>query len=125
MPDLSDFYGTSAASASLAGVAALMLSANPDLSPAQVEQIMEQTASPMANSAVSGAGLVQVDPAVAEATTTVGLESVNDAVAATSPGAPASPAADAASLSVRSRPNGARLALQTPYLTSTHSSRLD
>ncbi len=70
VPDLSDFYGTSAASASLAGVAALMLSANPDLSPAQVEQIMEQTASPMANSAVSGAGLVQVDPAVAEATTT-------------------------------------------------------
>ena len=38
---LSDFYGTSAASASLAGVAALMLSANPNLTPAQVEQIME------------------------------------------------------------------------------------
>ena len=64
---LSDFYGTSAASASLAGVAALILSANPDLTPAQVEQIMEQTALPMANSAVSGAGLVQVDPAVAAA----------------------------------------------------------
>ena len=71
---LSDFYGTSAASASLAGVAALILSANPDLSPAQVEQIMEQTASPMANPAVSGAGLVQVDPAVAEAAATPGLE---------------------------------------------------
>ena len=64
---LSDFYGTSAASASLAGVAALILSANPNLTPAQVEQIMEETALPMANSAVSGAGLVQVDPAVAAA----------------------------------------------------------
>ena len=64
---LSDFYGTSAASASLAGVAALILSANPDLTPAQVEQIMEETALPMSNSAVSGAGLVQVDAAVAAA----------------------------------------------------------
>ena len=65
--NLGDFYGTSAASASLAGVAALILSANPTLTPAQVEQIMEQTALPMANSAVSGAGLVQVDAAVAAA----------------------------------------------------------
>jgi Subtilase family len=65
--NLSDFYGTSAASASLAGVAALLLSANPDLSPAQVEQIMEQTATSMANSAVSGSGLVNVDAAVATA----------------------------------------------------------
>ena len=63
---LSDFYGTSAASASLAGVAALVLSANPNLTPAQVERIMEQTALPMTNSAVSGAGLVQVDLAVAD-----------------------------------------------------------
>jgi hypothetical protein len=64
---LADFYGTSAASASLAGVAALLLSANPALTPAQVEQIMEETALPMSNSAVSGAGLVQVGPAVAAA----------------------------------------------------------
>jgi hypothetical protein len=64
---LSDFYGTSAASASLAGVAALILSADPNLTPSQVEAIMEETALPMANSAVSGAGLVQVDPAVAAA----------------------------------------------------------
>ncbi len=64
---LGDFYGTSAASASLAGVAALLLSANPNLTPAQVEQIMEETALPMANSAISGAGLVQVDAAVAAA----------------------------------------------------------
>jgi hypothetical protein len=64
---LSDFYGTSAASASLASVAALILSADPNLTPAQVEQIMEQTALPMSNPAVSGAGLVQVNPAVSDA----------------------------------------------------------
>jgi hypothetical protein len=62
---LSDFYGSSAAAASLAGVAALILSADPNLTPAQVELIMEETALPIANSAVSGAGLVQVDPAIA------------------------------------------------------------
>jgi hypothetical protein len=45
----------------------LILSADPNLTPAQVEQIVEQTAAPMPNSAVSGAGLVQVDPAVAAA----------------------------------------------------------
>ena len=62
--DLSDFYGTSAAAASLAGAAALILSADPNLTPAEVEQLMEETALPMANAAVSGAGLVQLDPAV-------------------------------------------------------------
>ncbi len=64
---LSDFYGTSAASASLAGAAALILSADPNLTPAAVEQRMEETALPTANAAVSGAGLVQIDPAVADA----------------------------------------------------------
>jgi 20S proteasome alpha/beta subunit len=64
---LSDFFGTSAASASLAGVAALIMAANPNLTPAQVEQIIQQTALPMANSSVSGAGLVNVDAAVAAA----------------------------------------------------------
>ena len=62
--NLSDFFGTSAASASLAGVAALILSADPDLTPAQVETIMEQSALPMSNSAVAGAGLVQVNSAL-------------------------------------------------------------
>ena len=70
---LSDFFGTSAASASLAGVAALILAANPSLTPAQVEQIMEQTAPPMANSAVSGAGLVNVSAAVALAQSMVNI----------------------------------------------------
>jgi hypothetical protein len=65
--NLSDFYGTSAASASLAGVAALILSADPNLTPAQVETVMEQTALSMGNSAIAGAGLVQVNAAVTEA----------------------------------------------------------
>jgi subtilase family serine protease len=62
---LGDFYGTSAASASLAGVAALILAADPSLTAAQVEQIMAETAAPMSNASVSGAGLVQVDAALA------------------------------------------------------------
>ena len=73
--DLTDFYGTSAAAASLAGVAALILSANPNLTPAQVEQILEETALPMTNSAVSGAGLVQVDAAVQAAVPTISVSS--------------------------------------------------
>ncbi len=64
---LGNFYGTSAASASLAGVAALLLSANPNLTSAQLEQILEQTALPMANPDVSGAGLAQVNPAITAA----------------------------------------------------------
>ena len=70
--DLSDFYGTSAAAASLAGAAALILSADPNLSPAAVEQLLEETALPVANAAVSGAGLVQLDPAVADALASTG-----------------------------------------------------
>jgi 20S proteasome alpha/beta subunit len=64
---LGDFFGTSAASASLAGVAALILAANPSLTAAEVAEIMQATATPMANSAVSGAGLAQVNAAVAAA----------------------------------------------------------
>jgi hypothetical protein len=64
---LGDFYGTSAASASLAGVAALLLQDDPGLTPTQVAQLMQGTALPMSNSAVSGAGLVQVDAAIAAA----------------------------------------------------------
>jgi len=64
---LHDFYGTSAASASLAGVAALILAANPNLTPAQVAQIMEETALPLSNPAVAGAGLVQVNAAISAA----------------------------------------------------------
>ncbi len=45
-------------------VAALILAANPNLTPAAVEQYMQETALPMADSAVSGAGLVQIDTAL-------------------------------------------------------------
>ena len=85
--DLSDFYGTSAAAASLAGVAALILSADPSLTPAQVEQFMEESALPMANSAVSGAGLVQVDPAVADALAALAthIDAIYNAVLQTPP----------------------------------------
>jgi VCBS repeat-containing protein len=65
--DLTDFYGTSAAAASMAGVAVLVLSADPNLTPAAVELILQSSAVAMANPAVSGAGLVQADVAVAEA----------------------------------------------------------
>ena len=64
---LSDFYGTSAATASIAGVVALILQANPNLTPAQVDQILQESALAMANPAVSGAGLVQTNVAVADA----------------------------------------------------------
>jgi Subtilase family len=91
---LHDFYGTSAASASLAGVAALMLSANPDLSPAQVEAIMERSASPMADPTVSGAGLVRADVAVLLAEWTAGAERTSDAGTLTSFAPGANPRAD-------------------------------
>ena len=85
--DLSDFYGTSAAAASLAGVAALILAADPFLTAAQVEQIMESSSLPMANSAVSGAGLVQVDLAVADAADALAsqLDAIYSAVLQTPP----------------------------------------
>jgi hypothetical protein len=62
----------------LPGIAALILSADPNLTPAQVGQIMEQTASLMANSTVSGAGLANVD--AAEAATDVPLASTSSII---------------------------------------------
>ncbi len=64
---MTDFYGTSAAAPSVAAIAALILTANPTLSYANVSEILQQTAVPMANPAVAGAGLAQINPAVGSA----------------------------------------------------------
>ncbi|KAM3090577.1 S8 family serine peptidase [Phormidesmis sp. 146-35] len=71
-----NFRGTSAAAPHLAAVAALMLQANRSLSPAQINQVLEQTALDMDDPITpgfdvgfdnaSGYGLVQVDRAIAQ-----------------------------------------------------------
>jgi serine protease len=59
--------GTSMAAPHVAGVAALMMTANPNLTPAQVEQTLKQTARPLPGSCDTGgcgAGLVDAGAAV-------------------------------------------------------------
>jgi len=59
------FYGTSAAAPDAAAIASLMLQANHALTPAQITEMLKQSAIPAAGGAVgSGAGLVQADVAV-------------------------------------------------------------
>jgi len=59
------FYGTSAAAPDAAGVAALMLQADPTLTPAQVTSDIDSTALAMNGStAADGAGFIQALPAV-------------------------------------------------------------
>jgi subtilisin family serine protease len=60
------FYGTSAAAPDAAAVAALMLQANPYLTPAEVTTIMEDTATPVHGAAAvaAGAGLINAEAAV-------------------------------------------------------------
>jgi len=63
----SSFSGTSAATPAAAAVAALMLQINPALTPAQIAQILQQTATPFGDSLVAGAGLVDALAAVTAA----------------------------------------------------------
>jgi hypothetical protein len=62
---LAPFYGTSAAAANAAGVAALVLQADPALTPVQVTQVLERSALPAHGATqATGAGLIQADAAV-------------------------------------------------------------
>lgn len=56
--------GTSMAAPHVAGVAALMLSVNPQLSPSQVRQIIQSTARPISNCQGCGAGIIDAHAAV-------------------------------------------------------------
>lgn len=80
------FNGTSAAAPNAAAVAALMLQANPWLTPAQITTILRLTAAPVKGAALAtGAGLVQANAAVALARTTprVSLPVATSSVAVT------------------------------------------
>ncbi|WP_237476706.1 S8 family serine peptidase [Lichenibacterium dinghuense] len=68
VPGFQPFDGTSAAAPNAAAVAALMLQANPNLTPAQVTALLGSTAIDQGLPALQqGAGLVQADAAVAAA----------------------------------------------------------
>ena len=61
---LAPFYGTSAAAPGAAAVAALVLQADPSLSPAQLSAVLADTAVGGGGSTGSGAGLIDADAAV-------------------------------------------------------------
>jgi hypothetical protein len=63
--DIAPFYGTSSAAPNAAAVAALMLQADPSLTPAQITAMLEESADDLGLSAdQQGAGLIQADAAV-------------------------------------------------------------
>jgi hypothetical protein len=65
--NFSPFIGTSAASPAAAAVAALMLQENPNLTPAKIATILEQTAISFGTPVVAGAGLIDAAAAVKDA----------------------------------------------------------
>ena len=67
-PNYPNFFGTSAATPHAAGIAALMLQANPEVTPADIYQALRTSALPMASASPnfeSGYGFVQADAAFA------------------------------------------------------------
>ena len=62
---LAPFYGTSAAAANAAGVAALVAQADPALTPAQMTQVLDRSAAPaLGGELATGAGLLDASAAV-------------------------------------------------------------
>ena len=67
-PNYPNFFGTSAATPHAASIAALMLQANPTLTPAQIYSALQMSALPMSGTTpnnLSGYGFVQADAALA------------------------------------------------------------
>jgi hypothetical protein len=63
------FFGTSATAPAAAAVGALMLQANPALDPSDIANLLEDSATAMADTNVTGAGLINASGAVAMAKT--------------------------------------------------------
>lgn len=75
------YYGTSASAAAVSGVVSLMFSVNSQLSPTQVKNILQSTASAFPDSTCTtttcGAGIVNAAAAVSLASTTTGVPAVS------------------------------------------------
>ena len=67
--DYASFQGTSMATPHVAGVAALVRAANPQLTPSQVKALLKQTATPLGPNSNNeyGAGIVNAEAAVGQA----------------------------------------------------------
>jgi hypothetical protein len=78
-PSYPNFFGTSAATPHAASIAALMLQANPAITPAQIYQTLRNSALSMADqspSTQSGYGFIQADTALVMPTLSLGSSSV-------------------------------------------------
>ncbi|MDA8162625.1 MAG: S8 family peptidase [Desulfobacteraceae bacterium] len=81
-PFYGEDFGTSFSAPQVSGVAALMLSANPTLTPSQVRILIQETARPFASSTLCaslgcGAGIIDAAAAVAAAKTTGNVQPAN------------------------------------------------
>ena len=97
------FFGTSAAAPNAAAVAALVLQADPSLTPAEVSAVLTQTATPVRGAeGATGAGLIDAAAAVRLAAATAAAGNATALLAGTTPAG--GTAAIAASLSVAASP---------------------